>query len=637
MRFHRTVFILCSYIILNLLVSSKVWGATEFNTDHIVTYDVKDSGLVIVDQEITITNNTPTFFVSSYKLDINQLSINNVKAYDTQGSILDQVEEEGGITSIFLIFNDKSVGQGSKLSFTISYETSDIASNNGLIWDINIPKITHQDEISSYKVLLNVSKSIGSEIYISPKAKLKTQNSDIISYQFDKNQIQDSSISASFGEYQYYYFKLKYKLRNLNLLSTKQEIALPPDIYGHQKIYYLSISKHPENIHIDPDGNYIASYYLPTGTSKEIELTGVIKVFNKFINIDDGGQIEQLPEIYSKNYTISQRYWDIDNPEIFEKANELTNGKEKITEKAFEIYKYMVNNFSYNYSLIGSKYSERLGSSKAFNNPQDAVCTEFSDTTIALLRSVGIPSRELNGFGYTLDEQLRPLSVDILHSWVEYYDPNLGWIPIDPTWAHTSKVDYFNRMDTNHIVFVRKGLSSTSPEPPGSYSVGGEKEKLIDINITTDSPEDYKQVGVEYQNKSILNLIRKNRIVSIKNLGNVTLFDPVIQVKDGDKVINNLKLNSLPPFSFITVTLDDRQSLDLIKFMDFSGKTQIEKLTIFPIEDKLVLLSRSSILLLTGFFMPLMYLLLMWWAFRIRVPQKLYSFLTQILRIIRKR
>jgi len=192
-------------------------------------------------------------------------------------------------------------------------------------------------------------------------------------------------------------------------------------------------------------------------------------------------------------------------------------------------------------------------------------------------------------------------------------------------------------MDTNHIVFVRKGLSSTSPEPPGSYSVGGEKEKLIDINITTDSPEDYKQVGVEYQNKSILNLIRKNRIVSIKNLGNVTLFDPVIQVKDGDKVINNLKLNSLPPFSFITVTLDDRQSLDLIKFMDFSGKTQIEKLTIFPIEDKLVLLSRSSILLLTGFFMPLMYLLLMWWAFRIRVPQKLYSFLTQILRIIRKR
>ena len=94
---------------------------------------------------------------------------------------------------------------------------------------------------------------------------------------------------------------------------------------------------------------------------------------------------------------------------------------------------------------------------------------EFTDLFIAIAREKGIYSREIQGYGFSLDQKLQPLSLssDILHAWPEYYDTKTeSWIAVDPTWENTSGINYFSSFDLNHIVFVihgkKPGVSTAS-------------------------------------------------------------------------------------------------------------------------------------------------------------------------------
>ena len=92
---------------------------------------------------------------------------------------------------------------------------------------------------------------------------------------------------------------------------------------------------------------------------------------------------------------------------------------------------------------------------------------EFTDLFITIARSAGIPAREVNGFAYTENPDIQPLSLvnDVLHAWPEYYDSEKGvWIPVDPTWGSTTGgVDYFSKLDLRHFTFVVHGKDSTKP------------------------------------------------------------------------------------------------------------------------------------------------------------------------------
>jgi hypothetical protein len=113
----------------------------------------------------------------------------------------------------------------------------------------------------------------------------------------------------------------------------------------------------------------------------------------------------------------------------------------------------------------------------------------YTDLFIAMSRAAGIPARELNGYAYTADNVLRPISIefrgtDVLHSWPEFYDPYFGWVAIDPTWGSTTNgLDYFSKLDTNHFVFAIKGLSSESPLPAGAYKLEGTTDGDVQVGF----------------------------------------------------------------------------------------------------------------------------------------------------------
>ena len=114
---------------------------------------------------------------------------------------------------------------------------------------------------------------------------------------------------------------------------------------------------------------------------------------------------------------------------------------------------------------------------------------EFTDVFIAIARAAGIPARESVGYAYTSNGRLRPLSfvADVLHAWPEYYDTDQHvWVPIDPTWASTTGgVNYFDKLDFNHIVFAHYGVTSDYPYPAGFYRKNGKTTKDVTVTFAT--------------------------------------------------------------------------------------------------------------------------------------------------------
>lgn len=70
-------------------------------------------------------------------------------------------------------------------------------------------------------------------------------------------------------------------------------------------------------------------------------------------------------------------------------------------------------------------------------------CEYFSTALAVLLREVGVPTRNVNGFlGGTWNDfgQFLTVTQNEAHSWVEVYFPDYGWVPFDGTPAATTDV-----------------------------------------------------------------------------------------------------------------------------------------------------------------------------------------------------
>lgn len=66
------------------------------------------------------------------------------------------------------------------------------------------------------------------------------------------------------------------------------------------------------------------------------------------------------------------------------------------------------------------------------------VCDEYSVVAAAILRAKGIPARMVNGIAFNSQEQEDGWRN---HAWVEAFNPNVGWVPLDPTFGEAGTVD----------------------------------------------------------------------------------------------------------------------------------------------------------------------------------------------------
>ncbi len=592
---YTVLFLFSLFAIHYSLFTNSVSAENEFSVDASVTYKVQENGKSIVTHDIILENNFSTLYATNYTLSLENIDVGSVAATDDKGHALSvDTQKDGDKTSIKVNFTDSVVGRGARRHFFITYENGNFAIRTGEVWEISIPRLADENSFRNYVITLDVPSSFGLEAYVSPRADSQSENNGHKIYSFKKSQIIQTGITAGFGAFQVFSFNLAYHLENPLTRDAETQVALPPDT-AFQKVYLEKIEPKPAGIQIDKDGNWIATYKLKSRQRIDVIAMGSVQIFASYRSFPQPSQ-----ETLSTNLKETE-FWQVNDPQI--KAL----GQELKTPRA--IYDYVSKNLKYDFARVQPNV-QRMGAKSALNAPTQAICMEFTDLFIALSRAAGIPAREVNGYAYTENPELQPLSLvaDVLHSWPEYYDNNAkAWIPVDPTWGSTTGgQDFFSKLDLRHFAFVIHGTDATKPYAPGSYKLGPNPQKDVFVSFGK-LPENRTSIPVlSVVGKQLIPFLDSTYIVKLENPGPVALYSlfPIIYFDNAVKRKDFIEV--MPPYSSSKIEIKVPFSVlghgtpDVVKIVTLGSQIEIPSNKTQVVINSLLMLSALFLLIILG-------------------------------------
>lgn len=122
------------------------------------------------------------------------------------------------------------------------------------------------------------------------------------------------------------------------------------------------------------------------------------------------------------------------DPRIPELARTITAAAPTAFDQTVAIEAYLRSHYAYTLNLTGEPGNSPL--SHFLFETRAGHCEYFASAMAVMLRSIGVPTREVNGF---LPGEYNDLAGDYIvresdaHSWVEAYFPGNGWVTFDPT------------------------------------------------------------------------------------------------------------------------------------------------------------------------------------------------------------
>ena len=122
------------------------------------------------------------------------------------------------------------------------------------------------------------------------------------------------------------------------------------------------------------------------------------------------------------------------DPRIPELARRLTRGFSSAEASARTLEAYLRQNYRYTAELPRQQVADPLADFLFVR--RQGHCEYFASALAVLLRTIGIPSRLVNGFQsgvYNPVSGWQVMRASDAHSWVEAYLPAGGWTPLDPT------------------------------------------------------------------------------------------------------------------------------------------------------------------------------------------------------------
>lgn len=528
------------FLAIFLVFARVTLAQGEFITSYNVGYRVSSDGLTRSRLEVDLTNRLSNIYASEFTLSIGSTNLSDVSLTLPSGTSQPKVEKGSKTTNITVVFPEKVLGKDKSQHFVLEFTTTDFARRLGNVWEVSIPRLSRSESLDQYSLVLTVPADFGLPASITPAPSSQAVAGSVQVFKFDSQDLLENGISATFGREQWYDFSLIYHLANTNIYPIETEIALPPDT-AWQQVLYQTIEPKPVNIKVDADGNWLAAYKLGPQAKLDITATGSATLFlnNRADYI--------APEADLTQYIKPRQYWESDSAKIKAAAAGLTTPR--------KIYQYVVTNLIYDYGRLGETPT-RMGAANILDNQNSALCMEFTDLFIALSRAAGIPARAVNGYAYTDNSALRPLSLkqDVLHAWPEYYDAAKQlWRPVDPTWGNTTGgVDYFEANDLNHFSFVIQGENSSYPIPAGAYKLDDSPAKNVNVVFGKSvGPAPAVELILDLPEKSLAGVGLNGKIV-IKNSGNTALYRvPVELVSRRFKLDHGRwEIESLPPKSY---------------------------------------------------------------------------------------
>lgn len=136
--------------------------------------------------------------------------------------------------------------------------------------------------------------------------------------------------------------------------------------------------------------------------------------------------------------------------------------------KAEAVRKYISS--SAKYSLKTEKVPQGKDISTWFLNESDTgYCVHFATSATLMLRSIGIPARYVTGY-YAYVSMGKPeiVTTDNAHAWVEYFDEDIGWVPMEATPSDfiTMLEDFDSTENTESSTTPTEATQATEPTQP---------------------------------------------------------------------------------------------------------------------------------------------------------------------------
>ena len=550
-------------------------SVSEFRLQKQITYQVDSQGNAKVDQLINLQNNFSTIYAKEYNLTIDKLNISDVTATDSLGNILKSVEQTNDQTTISLQFNQPTTNRNDTTDFSVTYHIDNFAINQGSIWKIDLPQhpSSTQDQVS---ITLKIPVSFGNLAYSSISANPHTEGN----YQLIQipQSLASKNISFAFGQTQLFNFTINYFLNNDQDQTQTLSVPILPNT-ATQDIIFTTIDPEPNNVTIDNDGNFLAQYKLDANQSLDIYTSGQIQVHSP-----DSSFPVTSPANY---YTLPQQFWPTTDQTILSISSKLNTPR--------QIYDYVLDKLDYDFDQIAN--ARRKSPLETLNQPQNSLCTDFTDLFVTLARSISIPSREIQGIVYTTNPKLQAKNIkgDLLHAWPQFWNTQTNsWQSVDPTWQETTNgTDYFDSIDLNHIVLVFHGKNDQLPLAPGSYKQDSSQKSITitPTNTAIDKQLHDPQISL---NKSILTIHNpnSNTLVNINISSTNTNFNHTIPLLPPYST-NQLDISILDQ---IGSALPKNKNVSLTLKVDQNQSTQLELIN--PYHPKYFIIALSGLVLL---------------------------------------
>ncbi len=217
--------------------------------------------------------------------------------------------------------------------------------------------------------------------------------------------------------------------RRSNEFLVQQNILLEPFsnvIFGAPQMVLLTGDVVSRNFLFADGNDSIGIYRRGQGPLKYVVYSDLITREEKMAHPSAAA----IPEAALQRYL---QLPDLD-PRIDGLAQEMTKNQDSRLDKALGIEYFLKGNYEYSLDNLSAKADDPLYD--FLIETKAGHCEYFATAQAVLMRSIGIPTRVVNGFrlgefndfsNYFIVRQ------SDAHSWVEGYFPNLGWVEFDST------------------------------------------------------------------------------------------------------------------------------------------------------------------------------------------------------------
>ncbi len=417
-----------------------------------LTYTIRTDRTLLVEENLTFVNTSHMSVRITVNKTIPSLDVESVRVRDDVGDLTFQLAS--GAESTTISFETRWIGQGQHYTYSISYLVGGMVSGSGVEYTTGLGGITTGD-LRYDDYIVRIRGPSGSYLFLSnPQTELVENDPPTVVY------------SASIGEHDNFcgvrvkfykqpaFYKLTLEERFTNsATSSTTGLNLDVMLFNEEVSWQFSAlvsSNYPiKTMYVDSENNWHGVFEISEVSPGEtkvvrLELLYEAGIHDPGITILEVGMISDVSSSLEP-YLQPDDKWESDNFLIQQRATEVVAGQSNAYLAAKQISDSVVTSLEYQVQ------TERRGAVGALQNGIGD-CSEYTDLSIALARAAGIPARAMYGWGYSEDNMVG-------HAWPEFYLPNVGWQPADPTWAE-SWDNYFCRVDPIHLTRNVMGLSS---------------------------------------------------------------------------------------------------------------------------------------------------------------------------------